>query len=253
MVKLTTLLYEGNYKKILNSDSWFLNYSSSKIDKKIIVVNNVNNRKEIEQLIEHIKNNYSNIEYFFVEDYEKEAIEYFNLDIDKNSTLGYYYIIPYFAIILHINSGFFLHVSEDCTNNIVISEDYISASVEEISTNNRILVTTIGWGIPKQSNGYDVGEWEEIETFRLKNKKEPNSQNFWHSIGFVDQVFMANAEKLKMLNYNIQTYDNPIYHGPWYCPNSWERRVAEYMYKNDVYRGVWKNCEEYYIHPGHSL
>ena len=64
MVKLTTLLYEGNYKKILNSDSWFLNYHSSKIDKKIIVVNNVNNRKEIEQLIEQIKNNYSNIEYF---------------------------------------------------------------------------------------------------------------------------------------------------------------------------------------------
>jgi hypothetical protein len=45
-----------------------------------------------------------NFEYFFVEDYEKQAIDFFNLDIDKKTTIGYYYIIPYFSLIFPLIS-----------------------------------------------------------------------------------------------------------------------------------------------------
>lgn len=253
MITISTLLYEGNYRSVLAEEGWFLNYDSDLVSKKLIAVNNVKDRKFIHELLQRTGKYHSKIEFFFVEDLESECIQFFNLNIDKKATQGYYYIIPYFALTLHVNDGFFFHVSEDCSRDIRFSNEYIEASVKEIATNDKILVTTIGWGFPKQSHGYDVGEWEQIETFRLKNKTEPENNNFWHSVGFVDQIFIANANKLKSVNYNIETYDNPIYHGPWYCPNSWERRVAEYMYKNDLYRGVWKKSEDYYIHPGHTL
>lgn len=249
---LNTILYEGNYTDILDPSSWFLTYHSERISKKLITVNNVQNRAQTETRINEYKKLYD-FDYFFVEDYEKQAKDYFKLDIDKNNTQGYYYIIPYFALVLKLDSGFVFNVSADCSKNISFDDQFLIESQAEINNNSKILVTTLNWGYPKQSNGYDTGEWEQIESFRLKGKVEPEMNSFWYSFGFVDQVFVASLDKLKNIDYNLETYDNPIYHGPWYCPNSWERRLAEYMFKNDMYRGVWKVSDHYYIHPGHSL
>lgn len=246
---LSTLLYEGNKKAILDQSGWFLNFRSSVIRSKLIIVNNVDNREELSEILESIRG----VKHFFVEDYEQEAIERFKLDIDKKNTLGYYYIIPYFCLLLYLDHGFVFHVSDDCMKEIVFSDEFLVESMKEISSNPRIPVTTLNWGRAGQSYGYDVGHWEQIESFRLKGKKEPEMEQFWYSFGFVDQVFVASVDKLKDVNYNLETYDNPIYQGPWYCPNSWERRLAEYMYKNDQYRGVWKRSDHYYIHPGHKL
>jgi hypothetical protein len=249
---LNTILYENNYTKILTDSNWFLNYKSDIITKKLITVNNVTSRDFIEYELNNWKEKY-NFDYFFVEDYEKESIEFFNLDIDKKTTLGYYYIIPYFSLITFLKNGFVFNVSQDCTETLYFDDNFLIESIKEISSNEKIPVTTLNWNLPKHSNGYDVGKWEEIETFRYKEKIENNLKHFWYSVGFVDQIFIASIDKLKHINYNLTSYDNPIYHGPWYCPNSWERRVAEFMYKNDQYRGVWKQSNHYYIHPGHSL
>ena len=249
---LNTVLYQGNYKDILDETSWFLNYNSQVITKKLITVNNVDDRSTMENILNLWKDKFG-FDYFFVEDYEKQAREFFKLDINREKTLGYYYIISYFALTIYLESGFVFNVSSDCSKDIFFDDNFLIESKKEILNNDKIPVTTLSWGHAKQSFGKDVGEWEEEETFRLKNKVEPSLDNFWMSIGFVDQVFIASVDKLKKIDYNLETYDNPIYHGPWYCPNSWERRVAEYMYKNDQYRGVWKNNQHYYIHPGHSL
>jgi hypothetical protein len=245
---LNTLLYENNYKKILNDFSWFFNYQSTIITKKLITVNNVNDRNFIEAELNFWKEKY-NFEYFFVDNYEKQAIEYFKLDLNKQTTIGYYYIIPYFCLILFLNEGFVLHVSEDCTQQLYFDDNFLIESKKEILNNNKILSTILSFGYPKQSFGKDIGEWEEEETFRVNHKIEPSLDNFWMSIGFSDQIFVASIDKLKKINYNLETYDNPIHStGPSYCPNSWERRVAEHLYKNNQYRGIWKNNQHYYIH-----
>jgi hypothetical protein len=253
MIVLNTLLYHGNASDLLRDDNWFLNYKSDLVSKKLITVNNVHDRNDMIVSLEAVKLKDPNLDYYFVEDYETRAIEYFKLDVDKNTTQGYYYIIPYFALILHLEKGFVFNVSDDCMKEIFFDDEFIKESIKEISNNDKIPVTTLGWGKPQSSFGYDVGEWEQIETFKFQERSEPEMEHFWHSIGFVDQVFIGSIDKLKNLDYNLTTYDNTIYHGPWYCPNSWERRVAEYMHKNRMYRGVWKNANQYYIHPGHKL
>ena len=244
---LNTLLYENNYKKILNEESWFFNYQSDIITKKLITVNNVSGRDFMESELDSWKEKY-NFEYFFVEDYEKQAIDFFNLDIDKKTTIGYYYIIPYFALTLFLNEGFVFHVSEDCTQKLYFDDTFLIESKKEILNNDKIPSTTLNCGYAKQSFGKDVGEWEEEESFRIKNKTEPSLNNFWMSIGFLDQFFVASVDKLKKIDYNLESYDNPVCSGTSYCPNSWERRISEYLYKNDQYRGIWKNNQHYYIH-----
>jgi len=250
---LNTILYDGNYRELLDESGWFLNYKSPVIKRKLITVNNVASRGYIEDLLQKCKAEHDNVDYIFVSDYEQAAISHFGLDINKDTTQGYYYIIPYFALILHLKEGYVFNVSDDCMKDIRFDDSFLIQSMAEMNTNPQIPVTTLGWGPPKQSFGYDVGEWEQIATFRLKNKVEPDMADFWYSVGFVDQVFVGDIAKLMKMDYNIATYDNPIYHGPWYCPNSWERRVAENMYHNNQYRGVWKKSEHYYMHPGHKL
>jgi hypothetical protein len=247
---LNTLLYENNYKKILNEQSWFFNYQSDIITKKLITVNNVSGRDFMESELDSWKEKY-NFEYFFVEDYEKQAIDFFNLDIDKKTTIGYYYIIPYFSLTLFLNEGFVFHVSEDCTQKLYFDDTFLIESKKEILNNDKIPATTLSWGYPKQSFGKDVGEWEQEEAFIAKNKVEPNLDNFWMSIGFSDQLFVASVDKLKKIDYNLENYDGPGCCGAPYCPNSWERRLSDYLYNNDQYRGVWKNNQHYYIHATH--
>lgn len=252
MITITTILFQGNYQKILNPDSWFLNYNPTYDNKKLIVVNNVNDRPQIEILLNDYKKQFS-FDYFFVEDYEQESIKYFNLDIDKNKTVGYYYIIPYFTLILKLETDFVFHISEDCMNKIFFDESFISNSIEEIQNNPFIFSTTLSWGTKGASMGYDVGEWEQICTFRYKNKTEEENKKFWYTIGFSDQVFVSSKNKLIVPNYildpsYVRSGDSPTCQGVPYCPESWERRVSEYIYKNDMYRGVWKNHNHYYLH-----
>jgi hypothetical protein len=235
--------------QILNENSWFLKYSPSYEYKKTIIINNVNDRTYIERLLEEIiKKKFSNVNYFFVEDFEKISIKNFNLEIDKNQTLGYYYIIPYFTLIDYLDSEYIFHISEDCTKNIFFDDNFVKSSIDSLNKNPNLLSTTLSFGLPKQSFGYDVGEWEQIESFRYKNLEIKNDNYFWYSLGFSDQVFVAKTNLLKKIDYNLETRENPICFGTTYCPDSWERRVAEYMYQNNLYRGIWKNSEHYYLH-----
>ena len=77
-------------------------------------------------------------------------------------------------------------------------------TVSNQTTNNN------GVGLTMSSNGqYCVGEWEQMESFRYKQKIETNIENFWYSFSFVDQLFVASIDRLMTLDYNISSYDNP--------------------------------------------
>jgi hypothetical protein len=249
---LNTVLYEKNFLDILNHQSFFFNFKNDIITKKVLTINNVLDPNLLIDALESTKENFGyEFDYFFVEDYEKEAIEFFNLDIDKKKTKGYHYIMPYFSLMMYLKSGFVFNVSSDCSKKINVNESFLKSSIKLIDKNKKVPLTTLSWELPKELNS--VGEWEQQQTFLYKKKSEKNLKNFWYSSGFTDQVFIANIDMLKKIDYNILTNENPIYKGPSYCPNSWEKRVAEYMYKNNLYRGIFKDNKQYYIHPGHSL
>ena len=252
MIIIATLLYQGNYLEILNENSWFTKYNPKYAHKKLIVVNNVQDREYIEYALNEYKER-QDIEYFFIEDYEKLAISTFNLDIDRNKTIGYFYIIPYLALALKLETDYVFMVSADCTNTLTFEEDYVLNSIKEIENNPIVFSTSLNWGPKGFSMGYDVGEWEQINTYKYKNKEEANNDKFWYTVGFSDQVFIVSKKNLMNVDYNldpnfVRELNSPICQGTPYCPESWERRVSEYLYKNNMYRGVWKNNNHYYIH-----
>lgn len=252
MITVSTLLYQGNYSKILNENSWFSKYNPDYEHKKLIVVNNVQDKEYINFALSEYKNKF-HVDYFFVEDFEKSCIDTFNLNIDKDKTIGYFYIIPYFALTIKLDTDYVFHVSEDCTKTINFDDTYVIDSINEIEKNELMFCTALSWGPKGASMGYDIGEWEQMCTFKYKNKVEENNEKYWYTVGFSDQVFVASKKKLMDAKYELNPSfvggdSCPTCRGTSYCPESWERRVSEYMLENNMYRGVWKNNDHYYLH-----
>jgi hypothetical protein len=252
MITLNTILYEGNFLDVLNENSWFFKFENKHITKKLLTINNLKSIDLFNKLVNDLKNKHE-FDVIFVNDYEKEALEYFNLNMDSNS-IGYLYSIPYFVSILNIKTPFIFNVSSDCCNPINLNNDYFEKSIKILSENNNFLVTTIPWeqdwtivGTPIGVPSYVtcVGEWEQINS--IKYNDERALDDFWCCGNFSDQVFIGNIEKLKKADYNCPKMG--IYKGPEYGGvNAFEARLSEYIANNDIFNLIFKDKELYYKH-----
>jgi predicted amino acid-binding ACT domain protein len=101
---------------VLNEHSWFFNFENKYITKKMLTINNLTSIDLLNQLIDKLKIKHD-FDVVFVSDYEKESLSFFNLLMD-NTSVGYYYSIPYFVSILNTKTPFIFNVSSDCCNPI---------------------------------------------------------------------------------------------------------------------------------------
>lgn len=246
MITLNTIAYEGNFEKLLSSDSWFFKFNSNLITNKTITINNIVNKNKFNTLL-----NEMSIKHVFDVIYVEldELNKVFNLNINQ-STLGYNYTIPYFAAINKIETPFILNIASDCMDDIYIDDEYLNASIEELQNNKNCLSTMVAWTKNNyvMSNGKKIGEYEEDESFKIIKNNPKLSNKFNYRFNFTDQFFMASIDELKKLNYNIdESHSNKIYFGPQYGGNSFEKRMASNQVYNNQYNCVFKG-NQYYIH-----
>ena len=252
MITLNTIVYEGNFKEVLHENSWFFNFESIFITKKMLIINNLTSIDLFNNLFSELKNKYD-FDIVFVDDYVNQSLDFFKLNMDSTS-VGYYYSIPYFVAILNSKTPFIFNVSSDCCNPIKINDSYFEKSIKILNDYNDFLITTLPWGedwtitgvpngIPK--NVTCVGEWEQINSINYNDDKSLN--DFWCSSCFSDQVFIGHVEKLKKADYNCPKmgfYKGPPYGGD----NAFEARLSEYLVKNNTFRLIFKNNNLYYKH-----
>ena len=55
MITLNTILYEGNFTDVLNENSWFFNFESRYITKKMLTINNLTSIDLFNQLVDKLK------------------------------------------------------------------------------------------------------------------------------------------------------------------------------------------------------
>ncbi len=68
---------------------------------------------------------------------------------------------------------------------------------------------------------------------------------FYPSNGFSDQLFFCNIEKIKLINFNSKSHP---YLGPKYCENMcFEKKVMDFFKTYVKYRMIYKG-KDYYIH-----
>ena len=239
MITLSTIIYEGNFRKILKSDSWFLNYNSKYISKKRLNINNIQSITEFESLLKEINND---IEVCYVRDKAEEANEYFKLNTNLD-TYGYNYIMGYFTDLITINTDYVFNVASDCQNDIVLKDDFFEKSIDILKSDD-VLVVTIPWFYPKDDY-IGIGEQDFTNTIDEKdNKSKKINDDFWFSKIMCDQVFITKIEKLKKCDFTITNNLHPY---PAYGGLSFEMRLGNYIMTNNKYRAIIKGYS-YYLH-----
>jgi len=236
MISLATTVYDKNLDFVLSNDSWFLNYENELIKEKILVVNNISNKDVfLEKIQKNEKAKLLNV--VFVDLFKEEAKKFFNININE-STLGYFYTIQYFVLLLKCNNPFLFNVSTDCTLNF--EKDFLYDSIDELKKNERAIATTIPW-----CTNVNCGLGEEERTFKMIEEEEKHLDKFYYSVFFSDQVFLSDVEKMKKINFNTNHPLSNFF--PIYGGNCFEKRVCSHFLTEKNFRLVYKKHN--YIHP----
>lgn len=242
MITLNTIIYEGNFDKFLKNDCWFFKFTSKFITKKLITVNNLTSTERFLSSVNDLKKLYD-FDIVYVSENKDFVNKLYNLNIDEN-TVGYYYTIPYFVAIENISTEFILNVASDCMDDIFIDDDFLTNAINEIKINPKCSTTMVSWVKDNKlmPNGLTVGQHEENETAEHKG-----TEFFNHTKGFTDQFFLGNIDRLKKINYNLDSNYSNTYHGPAYGGNCFEKRIVGHQNYNKLYNCIYKG-NQYYIH-----
>lgn len=236
MIELFITVFDGNYKNVLDEDnSWFLLYKSSFISKKTILVNDISDIDKFNKILNPILKKHNDISVKYVHEFSAKAKIKFKLNINEQ-TKGYYYAIQYFVAILLCEHPYLFNVSSDC--KLFFEEDFLLDSISELKRNKDMITTTLPW-----SNKINVGLHEQNAFF--KDSDIVSEQNkFYYSYGFSDQVFFADTEKLRKIDFNIQSLKANYY--PTYGGECFEKRMAMYHMSEYKFRGIYNKY--YYLH-----
>lgn len=245
MITLNTIVYEKNFREILSKDSWFFNFKSKLITKRSLTLNNINSKEELLEKILEMKKSFE-FDLIWVEENLETIKKKFNLEIDQN-TIGYYYTIPYFAMLYSIKTEYVLNVASDCMEDINVDDNFLEDSLEELKSNPLCSSTMVAWVKDNRimENGKTVGQHEYDEL--VKSKEIANPKKFTYTTGFTDQFFLANVEELKGKDYNLDPIYSRSYQGPSYGGNCFERRIVGIQIYTGTYNCVHKSSN-YYIH-----
>jgi hypothetical protein len=241
MITLSTIVYEGNFRKLLQEDSWFLNYKSKYISKKRLNVNNVYSIEEFQYLLSKVKTD--EIEVVDVNVESENANNFFKLNTDRN-TFGYNYIMPYFTDLLTISTEYVFNVASDCQEHINFNDDFFENSIKILNEDEEVMVTTIPW---RQTDitTLGLGEQHHADSInRSQNIDIKSNDNFWFSKVMSDQVFVAKIDKLKKCDFTITQNLHPY---PSYGGFAFEIRLGNHFMINNRYRAIYKT-DGYYLH-----
>jgi hypothetical protein len=249
MVTLNTVIYEGNFEKFLNKDCWFFAFQSELVKNKLITVNNLTSSEAFNTKVDELRELYD-FDIVYVSEKGTEAIEDFKLGIDEN-TFGYYYTVSYFVAINAVKTKYILNVASDCQDDIVLGDEFITASIKEIETNTSCSTTMVAWTKDNKvmSTGFIIGEYEQVELTRVLGLEGSESEHFNFTSNFSDQFFFGSIDKLKKVDYNLDESYASSYNGPHYGGYCFEKRMVAHQIYSKTYNHVYKG-NQYYIHDG---
>jgi hypothetical protein len=194
--------------------------------KKILLINNVKDRMEVEKYSKKMVNKGVITDYFFVEDFVNEALESFQLS-KKALGKGYYYSNHELVGIYLCDTDYLVYFTDDTWLDKKI--DWIEPALNELEKNGNYKVANPVW------NRKD----DEAKRESLSEIKD-----FYVGFGFSDQCFLVRTKDFKAPIYNESNPLSERY--PKYGGETFEKRVDSWMRNHNYHRLTFKHG--YYIH-----
>lgn len=222
-------VYENDWKFLLigNYLDNIIARCNYNFKRKILLINNVNDIEKVKKYAERKVKNGIIDEFFVVEEYSNNALNYFNIEKDSFNG-GYYYSIAELVSIYLCKTDYLLHFSSDSflENKKV---NWIDKAINIFKENNDIIVANPVWNF-----AYNEAVNESIDEM----------EDFYVGYGFSDQCYLIRMDVFKNQIYNEKNIDSDRY--PTYGGELFEKRVDSFMRNHKKLRITSKEIS--YIH-----
>ena len=232
-VSFFTVCYEKDWEKILkeNRIGTLISNCNFPFNEKVLIINNVKNRKLVEGYAIEAVNNKIIDKYYFSEDFSEKLLSTFCIR-RKSFVLdtydGYWYSIGPLSAVYCCQSKYLLYFTGDCMVPLSNSP-WIQDAIEVFESNSTILTANPVWDNKIQ---------EAIDESFSEDSK------WCYSYGFSDQCFLLEKSRLYGDVYNYYHPASERY--PMYGGNIFERRILCYMRCKNLHRITRKDI--YYTH-----
>ncbi|MFB7140976.1 hypothetical protein ACFCYN_15100 [Gottfriedia sp. NPDC056225] len=227
-VTFETKCYEKDWRILLKTDRLekMIDYNQFQFKEKILYINNVENVNEVSKYADILVARDVLTSYVVVEDFSREALNFFEIDKDSFKG-GYYYSISELVSIYLCNTEYLLHFSSDSI--LERPFNWIESSILKFQEDERIKVANPIW------NGNIIEAIQE---------SIDEDVNFYIGHGFSDQCYFIRTKDFKNKIYNEKNAVSERY--PIYGGELFEKRVDAWMRNNHFKRITYKYGN--YIH-----
>lgn len=231
-ITFETKCWEGDWKYLLKEGylEMMIKNCAYPFDSKVLFINNVKNRSEVELFAQEKVNQGLIDKYIVVEDYADEALQFFKLHKDDFKG-GYYYSIAELVSIYLCETDLLLHFSSDSyieENN----QGWVKKAKKLLSENNDYFTANPTWNY--DFNGAKSESFTEIEDHYI-------------GYGFSDQCYMIRTADFRKPIYSETHPASERY--PKYGGELFEKRVDSYMRNHELLRATSKTAS--YTHKNH--
>lgn len=231
-ITFITNCWEKDWEYVLSNDRLknIIDNNPYDFEKKFLIINNVENstRKSVIKAAENAVQIGAFTDYYFVDEYYKQALDSFGLD-KKDMTFGFEYAhsISQWVGIFLSNTKFILYYMGDC----IASSNYnwVDPSIKLLNENTDIKACNPIWN-------------HELAMARYESFAE--LKDFFISYAFSDQCFLVRSEDFKQKIYSEYHPSSEKY--PTYGGNCFEKRIYSWMVNNNYKRATFKHSS--YIH-----
>lgn len=244
-ITFATNCWEADWEVIIKSGGYLQkikNLDYVNFNKKILIINNVNNPKLVLKEADKLINLGVLDEYYLVEENAKKVLEHFEIKKESFTDIGYYYSISPLLAIFFSDSEYILYNTAD---TILEPKKYnwvdMGINIIEDMSNKVVCVN------PVWNDGYEEARHECV----FKNGME--NENWFFMPRFSDQCFLMPLKFLKKKIYNEKNEmadyfwpHNRSSNGTHINGNSFEKRVAAHMFNNNAITATSKHISYYH-------
>lgn len=214
-----TKVWENDWRYILSGNylDQMITRCNYPFKEKILIINNVNDKREVIQHTDQKVKEGIIDTYYFADDYADRVLSFFEIDRDSFKT-GYYYSISELVGIYLCKTEYLLHFSGDSFMQ-QSNTGWIDNAIEIFRKRNDIVVANPAWN----------SKYTEA-------KKESSSEieGFFLGYGFSDQCYLIRMDVFKNRIYNEVNPVSARY--PKYGGELFEKRVDSYMRNHNLLR-----------------
>jgi hypothetical protein len=233
-VSFETKVWEKDYEIILKSGRIqnMIARCHYPFEQKKLFINNVNDLAKVQRLADKLISKSVIDQYVVVDDFAKEALDFFELSKESLGR-GYYYSIAELVSIYLCTTKYLLHFSGDSIPMRNSNSQWLYILIKKLESNPKISVANLLWNQKTQE-----AIQESIE----------NDPEFCVGYGFSDQMYLIRTDEFRRPIFNERNEKSNHY--PSYGGELFEKRVHSYMLNHERLRATY--LESSYKHRNFS-